>query len=542
MSIADVKNLRNQNRFEEAYKMSKQDLDINPNDLWLKRSHGWSIYYMIKKHVQAGEEEVAKKYLSEFNLLEIPKEDLLIHERISYFRNAISENYVASKKLVRDGKFREAFDLHAGDDTVKSEQLAWTLYYLLRYYNKVKNQDQSELMTRLKIFCSKAIPQKQLVYKLILQEMIRLPLDYWNRVAISGYLEHLGLFEVLDQEDFEKQEFEGKKLISLAERLHIAYAKALIREQASHDKVSKYLEEVVEGKLEKCRGMLYVPFFKAKLLLEIGDREKGMEAFVPFAKKKQGEFWVWQVFAEYYQEDPNLYLSCLCRAMTCRTLPEFLSGIKERLITHLISIGEYDWAKSELIQLLQIREKQGWGIRTSHKNQRESVWYAEAKEVPLKNKYTEYSEAAEQLIYSQKERSKIEEIAIVVDHINDDKKIFSFTTIDKTSGFGNYSTKPKLGQGYMLKGSKTNSGFYQIQSLKEIENHNQIDRIRKNFSGSVIQPKDKDFGFVEGVFLNPRWIKEYGIKSGDIVSGIAVLAPAKGKSDWAWKVIRIEKK
>jgi hypothetical protein len=541
MSIADVKSLRNQNRFEEAYKMSKQDLQINPNDLWLKRSHAWSLYYMIKKHVQAGEEEVSKKYLSEFDLLEIPQEDQLIHERISYFKNTISENYVASKKLILEGKFTDAFDLHAGGDNVKSEQLAWALYYLLRYHIKVKNQDQYELINRLKIFYSKVVPQKQLVFKLILQELIRLPLDYWDKVSLTKYLEYLGLFEVLDQEDYEKQEFEGKKLISLAERLHIAYAKALIREQASHDKVSKYLEEVVEGKLEKRRGMLYVPYFKAKLLLEIGNREQGMEAFVPFAKRKQGEFWVWQVFAEYYQEDPNLYLSCLCRAMTCKTLPQFLSGIKERLIAHLISIGDYDWAKTELIQLLHIRDKQGWGIRTSHKNQLESSWYAESKEISLKNKYTEYSEAAEQLINPQKERPKFEEIAIVVDHINDDKKIFSFIAIDKKSGFGNYSIKPKLGQGYMLKGSKTNSGFYQIQSLKEIENLNEIDRIRKYFSGIVILPKDKDFGFVEGVFLNPRWIKEYGIKNGDILSGITVLAPVKGKSDWAWKVIKIEK-
>jgi len=541
MSAAEVKNLRNQNRFEEAYKMSQQDFETSPSDIWLKRSHAWSLYYMIKKHVQAGEEEVANRYLAEFESLDIPQDDRLIHERMAYFKNALSEKYISSKKLVKEGRFWEAFDLCAAGEEVRSEQLAWTLYYLIRNHNKAKNQDHAVLLERLEIFARIVSPKKQLVYKLILQELIRLPIDYWTKATLTGYLEFLGLFDVLDQEDFEKQEYEGLKLMALAERLHIAYSKALIREQASHQKVATYLSGVVEQKLEKCKGMLYVPFFKAKLLLDIGDREQGMKAFIPFAKRKQGEFWVWQVFAEYYQKDSDLYLSCLCKALTCRAKPEFLSGIKERLITHLTAMGDYDWAKTELIGLLQIREKQGWAIRTSHRIQLESAWYLQAKEIALKTKYQNFSAAAELLIADRNPDSQPVEMSILVENINEEKHIFNFITAAKTTGYAKYKQKPELGQAYRLKGGQSKSGFYEIESLKRIDNDGEINHFRKKINAKVVMVKDKAFGFVDGAFLTPALVEKNGLKNGQLVSGLAIQGPVKGKTEWAWKVILIEK-
>jgi len=80
MSIAEVKNLRNLNRFEDAYRMSLLDMETNQGDIWMKRNHAWSIYYMIKKHVQAGESQKAKNFYLEFKKMKMPKDEKLLYE------------------------------------------------------------------------------------------------------------------------------------------------------------------------------------------------------------------------------------------------------------------------------------------------------------------------------------------------------------------------------------------------------------------------------------------------------------------------------
>lgn len=538
MSISEVKNLRNQNKFEEAVKMSGLDLDAKPGDLWLRRNHSWSLYYMIKKHVQAGEPEQAKRYYALFESLAMPEEETLIHERMGYFKKVLSANYVSSKQLVQEGKYEEAFDLHAGDEHAKSEQLAWALYYLARGQNKSKNPDKAAFLSRLGIFRGKVEPEHQLVYKLLVQELIKIPQEYWVNINLSENLEFLGLFEALDPEDFEKQEYEGKKLISLAERLHIAYSKALIREKASGAKIKRYITEIVEAKLEQHRGMLYVPYFKAKLLLEIGDRKEGMQAFLPFARKKQGEFWVWQVFAEYYQEEDELYLSCLSKALCCKVKPEFLSGIKERLIAHLVRIGDFDWAKTELDELLQIRDKQGWGMRSLHRSQIESAWYAQAKQTTTKDKYEGYKGKAEELLGNGSGPSD-QKIPIVVEFVNEGKRVFSFVTKDKVKGFGKYAVKPELGALYLLEGSAGEGGFFKVNQLKPFSDAESMLHLRKEVRGKLKQNHGKSFGFVEGVFVNPALIQQHKLSDGEEIEGVALYGTVRGKEEMAWRLIGI---
>ncbi|SDA64491.1 hypothetical protein SAMN03080617_01523 [Algoriphagus alkaliphilus] len=543
MSLAEVKNLRNQNRYEDAYRLSKSDLESKPEDIWMKRSHTWSIYYLIKKHVQAGESAQAKRFYAEFEALQMPPDETLIYERMAYFREVLSANYIAAKQLIQEGKFEEAFDLHAAAESPKSEQLAWSLYYLVRNQNKSKKPETAVLMHRLDFFKKNATPQKLLVFKLLLQELIKLPAELWSDTPLTQYLEFLGFFDLLDTEDYEKQDYEGKKIISLAERLHIAFSKALIREKASKARVEDYLRQIVEPLLEPHKGMLYVPYFKAKLLLEIGDRVEGLAAFMPFARKKQGEFWVWQVFAEYYHSDPELYLSCLCKAMTCRTKPEFLSGIKERLITHLIQAEDYDWAKSELIQLMKLREKQGWGSRTSHRAWINSPWYTAGLEIPLRGKYENYLTPAEKLLGGRSDSTSSEELLVVVDNLNPDKNMLNFLTRDKKKGFGKYQgIKPEVGGLYLIRGAGGGDGFYKIESLQKAEDRQEeMIHLRKQVSGTLLKKPGQSFGFVSGVFVSPGMIQAYELNENEALEGVAVYGPVKGKDTWAWRMVKMIK-
>lgn len=539
MSLAEVKNLRSQNRYEDAFRMSKADLEAHPTDIWMKRSHAWSLYYLIKKHVQAGESQQAKHYFSQFESLEMPENEVLLHEKMNYFRQVLSSNYLSAKQLIQEGKFEEAFDLHASEENPKPEQLAWALYYLLRNLNKSKTQDPTPILPRLKLFASKVTPQKLLVYKLLVQELIKLPLDFWKDTPLTFYLEYLGLFDLLEEEDFQKFEQEGKKIISLAERLHIAYSKALIREKSPSQKVEKYLKETVEPLLEPRKDMLYVFYFKAKLLLEIGNREQGMKAFLPFARRKRGEFWIWQVFAEFHEDNPSLYLSCLCKAMTCRVKPEFLSGIKERLIAHLIATRQFDWAKTELMQLLVLREKQQWGLRTHHRQLLASDWYAKSKEIPIEQVYQMHLGPAEALLGVSATPPSRKELLIVIDYVNTEKKIFNFVGKGKTKGFGQYTHTPELGGIYRMIAKDKGDGFFKVERLSPANDAaRELPELRKEVKGRFKQKHGQHFGFVDGVYVPSAMIKELQLTNNQHLIGLAIYGPVKGKEQWAWRLIK----
>lgn len=530
MNQQQLKQLRAENKHEEAYKNTQSVYAEKNNDIWAIRNHAWSLYYMTKKHVQAGENQQASNFLKEFENMRIPEEEALIHERFSYFHKVLQADYLKAKSLVEEGKYSESFDLLIGNSATDAEQLAWTVFYLLRAFNKTGNQSISEVFKKLDQFKEQVVPEKKLVFKLILQQLIKIPENLWSGRQQSTYLEYLMLFEILEEEDFQMQDWEGKKLMSLAERLHISYSKALLREESNPEKIQNYIVNVVEGLLEQFSGMQYVPYFKAKLLLGLGKNEVGLAAFLPFAKKKASEFWVWQVFAEAYESNEDIYFSCLCKALTCRTKPEFLLGIKERILDFLIKNERFEEAKSVLDDILRIRQDHGWGTRSKHQQLLDTDWYQSSQ--ARKIDYESNKSKAEGLLKSTQEMV----IHVIVSHINESKQVFGFLTEEKKQGFSKYNRKPELWSCYRLYGEYSTGDFFQLRKMEKAD-FSQV--LTKEISGTLKIAVGKPFGFIDQVFVKPELVKIHELKNGDRIRALAVLQPVKGKTDWGWGVVRI---
>ncbi len=535
MTQAEVKSLRDQQRYEEAAKLSRQLLQEQPTDIWRRRSHAWSLYYLVKKKAQSGEKDSALSYLAEFDQLAIPADDALVHEKITYFRQAIQAGYVEVQTLIRQEHYTEALRLQIRQNPADPQSVAWTLYYLLRQQNKLAQPDSSLVHTALASVYPDTPRSRQLVDKLILIQLVRLPVGTWSARPISAYLEHLGLFDSLEEEDYQPATVADKTIPSLAERLFIAYSKALLREKAPTEKIQAFLSQTVAPLLEPHAHMLYVPYFKAKLLLATGSPEEGMAAFLPFARKKQREFWVWQVLAEFHEDQPELHLACLCKALACKTRPEFLSGIKERIIPVLVRAGEGDWAKSELDSLLEVRQKKEWGLRSAHRQMLHERWYTGGKTVALASQYAGHLRAAEELL--RPPARPAETLTIVVTQLNPSKKVFSFVTPDRRAGFAAYpASPPEAGAAYVVQGSFSES-FFHLRSMETLEDPGQgLAEIRKTVGGKFSQSKDQTFGFVGQVFVSPATIASSGLRHGDVVQGIAVYAPTKPGGPWKWKL------
>jgi hypothetical protein len=536
MNLAEVKSLRSQQRYEEAAKLSRSLLRQQPDDIWQRRSHAWSLYFLIKKQVQAGEKTSAVAYVSEFDLLQISLEDTLIHEKVNYFRTAIQAGYLEIKKLIEDERFEEALDLQLLQQTLNISSISWNIYYFVRHQTKRDKPDSAYIHRFLTKAYQSIIPERVLVDKLILVQLIRLHESVWNAGSLSPYLEKLGLFQSLEVADFEPGSIDGKNIPSLAERIFIAYAKSLIKESVSSEKILEVIRELVEPILEPYSHMQYVPYFKAKLLLKIGNASEGMTAFLPFARKKQREFWVWQVMAECHQDQQDLHLSCLCKALTCKTKPEFLCGIKERITPVLLEKGENNWAKSELDDLIRIRTKNGWGLRSNHQKMLQQTWYISAHTLVLGHHYQPYALNASKLLEGSLEAGQ--KYSVVVTEVNPVKKMFGFISDAKQVGFTSFQVSPEPGDIFEIWG-EFSGAFFRQTTLRSVEGtFDSVSTVRKIIQGKLQLPESKNFGFVDGVFVSPEMVKRWGLVAGQELKGLAVLAPVKRDGPLKWKFVK----
>ena len=182
--------------------------------------------------------------------------------------------------------------------------------------------------------------------------------DWWN-------LEHLR------KEDFLMEEYKGRKTPSLAERAYIAYAKKLLEgEPVDHfgnnraidkERISAFMPKL-DKFIEEYPDFLYPPYYKAKLLLVLGDEEDVLSAFIPFCKAEENDFWVWEQMADIFHDDDELRMACYCKALSLKTQEDFLVKLRQVFAALLVEKELYDEAKTEIEILTDTRQKNQWGI------------------------------------------------------------------------------------------------------------------------------------------------------------------------------------
>ena len=89
------------------------------------------------------------------------------------------------------------------------------------------------------------------------------------------------------------------------------------------------------------------PYFKAKLLLALGDEDNILRSFLPFAKQKRNDFWVWELMVEIFPNDEETQFACYCKALSPENTPKtFLVKNQDRHLQEmLVDKQMYDEAK-----------------------------------------------------------------------------------------------------------------------------------------------------------------------------------------------------
>jgi hypothetical protein len=277
------------------------------------------------------------------------------------------------------------------------------------------------------------------------------------------------------------------------------------------------------------------------MLLETGNKENALVSFLPFAKQKQNDFWVWGLMAEIFKEDKDLEFACYCKALSLKSPNEFLIKTRHEFSKLLVERELFAEAKAEIKNIVSVRQAKGWKIPNNIIQWTENGWYKDAEEVSNnKSLYEMHRKKAEELLYRD-----LPEHLVVIEFVNHNKNILSFIKDKKFNGFFNYESfvkKPKIGDIIKVRLEAVgNDGFHRVLTLETIEDSSKIELPTsiKEVSGIIRIPDGKDFGFLEDVFVNPDIIKLHKFKNKDHIKGKAMLSFNKKQDNWGWKYFEI---
>ncbi len=498
MSFKEIKELRQAGKLEEALQMAQQNLEAQPENTWNKRAIAWVYYDYLKKNALPENFSIFKENLIKIKDLNLPEEEKMIFDTTAWpIRSLFSE--LLKQEHLDFVKINDVFTLIQGF-----------------YFTK---------------------PSKE--YTLIYSSFHKFH-QTWSR-----YLEFADWwgFENFRSEDYLKEEFNGKKIMSIAEQAFIAYAKKLLEGELidprsqeriiDKDKIQEFLPKL-ETIIEKYPDYQYPPYFKAKLLLSLGDDENGLSSFLPFAKQKKNDFWVWELMAEFFKSDNDIQFACYCKALSLKTQEDFLVKIRQIFAGLLIEKGMFDEAKTEIDKVVETRTKKENKIPGQIISWTNQNWYKSATaKNNNKDLYAQYSYQAEEILFND-----IPEEIIVVDFVNKDKQMLNFIENKDKFGFFKYTgylDKPKTGD--ILKVRLQNDGkseFYKVLTIKKADDIVSSEAL-KTITGIVRKKEEQNFGFIDDVFIDQVLIDKNKVLNGQKREVKAILSFNKKKNDWGWK-------
>jgi len=493
MSFNEVRTLRKEGNLKEALELAKSDLEKNTHDVWNKRSISWVYYDLLKVAQQKNNLNDFLAILDDIKKLELPSTETMI------------------------------FD-----------SCAWSVGKLLFANTEVNTVFLDSIFLNI---CKFEFSKPKDSYSFLLKAFKKHAANWGKFIDFTNWWD-LNNFQKKDYENFILDN--GKKIPSLAESIYIAISKQLLAEN-NKEKIKEFIPKIADLST-RYTNMQYPPYYYAKMLIAIGDKEHFLQAFLPFAKKKQRDFWVWDLISEIYEKDTEEYFSCLCKALTCGAPDNFTGAVREKIAEVFLVKEMTAEAKHEFLQIIKSRQKEGWSLRDKHIGWQKFTWWNETSEVKNNRKiYEQNSELAQSLLFVD-----IKEELLVVERVNNEKLIINFIVSEHKSGFASYRSfkvKPKVGDVYAVRFEDkldNKSNFYKLLSLR-VSKENPSANVYKEISETITIREGNSFGFAKNIFVSPQIIKKYNLKNNDSIEAIVLKSYNKKKKNWGWNVVGIKR-
>lgn len=320
MIAKEITNYRKQGDLQKAKLLADKSMLELKNDIWVKRAYAW-VYYELSKQ-EGNTQEMFVDYIGRITKLNLKEDESILWKNCIIAISSYVFKYVKTDKI--DVHFRE------------------NICNLLNGIYIKQNDEEMSFLMRAFLRMHKLLPSKDIIDFFFL----------WYRNAKPLPSDYLA------------SEYKGTKMIANVERVYVAVAKEFVDDAKDEAKLNDFIL-ILNNLCVKKPDYVYTQYYLAKLLLISGQVEKGIKVFMPFAMKKNNEFWVWQMLAEFFLSDKEHALYMLAKAYMCKTKTEFKIKLMEQFAFALVDNMMKEMAAPIIWQCANVRKKHKWKIPPS---------------------------------------------------------------------------------------------------------------------------------------------------------------------------------
>lgn len=489
----DITALRKAGQLTEAFDLAIELLAAEPDNIWIKRAIGWVRFERLKAVAKA---DKPGEFVAEWTAIS----ELVAH--------------------------------NPADETMLTNQALWqgvSCLFLLRESDKT-----ADVLTA--IFASVQVwevERSSEMYSALLKAFLKAG-KQWP--GLGEFLQWWQLSNLRAEDYLPTLTEKHDKIMAVAEQAYIALAKQVLKQP--EPTIVQALIADLETLYEQHPEYQYPPYYLSKLLVAKGLKEEGLTALMPFACRKQREFWIWDTLADLYADEPEKAIACLCRAVSSQTLAKFLVNARLELARLLAKAGKLSEALTELEQAIETRKAEGWRIEASLVVGVEKLTQKGAKRLPdNKALYRHYRPMTDELLFAD-----VSEQIGIVTFLNTDKKVAHFIvnrTISAHFKYENSLSRVQPGDfvAVRLEQRMGKEGQLWVPLSVRLTDQMPSDELVRSFSGPVKRSEEKNFGFVDDVFISPNLLGS--TENGQTFTGLALWSFDKVKNKHGWRAIRV---
>lgn len=352
-------------------------------------------------------------------------------------------------------------------------------------------------------------------------------------------------FDSLQESDFQPFAKDGKKITPLAETLFLKLAKALERSTDQAD--NEWLLAAIETHRKKLSDNQWISYYYGKLLLKLDRFDDAKKFIKEILNRHKAQFWAWAILGETFKAaDKEVYLACLCKALSFPTESTLLLNVREELAHLLKEMNFLPEAKTEIEAIMAMKRQLDLPIPEELLAYTYEYWWQNTESKPNNlDFYLKRLPAANELLKDD----STPVAGIVTANYEGNKGVFIQFELDKVAllKYGKTASQETFAVGDIVAvcvqevsiGGQRRYEALRAEAAAQVPSS---DFVRK-ISGELKLPQKTEncvFGFVNDVYAPPDTIK--GIPAGTKVSGLAIKEFNKKRNQYGWRalLLRIE--
>lgn len=469
----------------------------------------------------------------------------LMYKYLKQSENTI-QTYVNNLKVFNDTiqlKFKNKWDGENEKVTMLKNSIIWSIRQVVQKHESNANILLPELLR----FCDHgdAFIEKRLYQGNEASAARTLIKEIRSFLNLDNYLllmDSIG-FKWFDKADYVSSSFENKKEETIVVRpfaevilnMHAKKLLELTSESKDEQRICMFID-VLQEEIKKNPKFEWLPYYQVKLLMKVDRKQEALQLLIEFARLKNREFWVWNLLSELIEEDDKF--NCLCAALLCKTKPEMLVSVQEKIIPYLVNKEMQENAKFEVDQLFAVRMRTWGKVPSQITNLQKASWYNDTIAVNNRDNLKPYADKAELILYETLPYQDV-----FVTYVNIEKSVINFAYIENHKTEHGYfyidslEYKWKVDETLKVKMSpeKMREQLYKVYDVVPGDAAYREHFINSS-SGYVEKEDGNAFAFASDVYISPKIVQQYKIEAGNYIEFVRKKTFNKKRNNWNWAV------